>query len=74
VLGLEPPGRDGAEPAGERTGLAGEILGILDAGPAHVDQLARTTGAAPGELQEELLRLELAGSVIHRPGGIYARV
>ena len=74
VLGLSvlPPTSQSA-PA-DRSKLAESILAILDSGPAHLDEMARATGAAIPRLREELLRLELAGAIIHRPGGIYARV
>ncbi len=74
AVGVVPrkPGASGPGPGAE--GLAGEILELLDGGPAHVDELARATEAGHGELREELLRLELAGTVIRRPGGVYVRV
>jgi len=74
VLGVTPRRSADRQGPEEPKGLAGSILMILDEGPAHVDELARATGAGPGRLREELLRLELAGSVIQRPGGIYARI
>ena len=74
VLGVAPRRAEGGQGPEEPQGLAGTILGMLDDGPAHVDELARATGAGPGELREQLLRLELAGYVIQRPGGVYARV
>lgn len=73
VLGLDraPPSND---PPAAETDLGRMVLEELAEGAAHVDQLARATGASLSRLREELLRLELAGRIISRPGGVFALV
>jgi DNA processing protein len=74
VLGLAVEPRAPAPADGAATALGRSILKMLDDGPAHLDEMARSTGAPIPRLREELLKLELAGALIRRPGGIYARV
>ena len=75
---LEALGMGSSQASGEtltvETDLGRKILQELAEGAVHVDQLARATGASLSRLREELLRLELAGRIVSRPGGVFALV
>ncbi len=53
----EPPG-----------GLAGALLERLAVGPASIDELARLSGAAPGDIAAALMELELARRISEGDG------
>ena len=57
VEALEPPG-----------GLAGVLLEHLRDTPASIDELARATGVAPGEVAAGLIELELAARIGENDG------
>ena len=59
-LAVEP-----AEPPGE---LAGMLLAHLAESPASIDELARASGIAPGEVAAALIELELAGRISEGDG------
>lgn len=59
-LVVEPPGAPG--------GLAGALLGHLVDAPASIDELARSSGAASGEVAAALIELELAGRISEGDG------
>jgi predicted Rossmann fold nucleotide-binding protein DprA/Smf involved in DNA uptake len=65
VYGIEPQGDPAAEAPG---GLAGRLLGLLAEAPASVDELARATGIAPGDVAAALIELELTGRVSEGDG------
>jgi len=52
----------------EPTGAAGVVLGQVREGAASIDELARATGLAPGEVAAALIELELAGRVSESDG------
>ena len=64
AYGIEP----GCEPVAPPEGLAGALLERLAEGPAGIDELARTSGIAPGEVAAALIELELAGRVSEGDG------
>lgn len=49
-------------------GLAGALLARLAESPASIDELARASGIAPGEVAAALVELELAGRVVEGDG------
>ena len=51
---------EASEPPG---GLAGALLERLAVSPASIDELARLSGAAPGDIAAALMELELAGRI-----------
>jgi DNA processing protein len=59
AYGIEPV----AEPAAAPGGLAGRLLELLGERPASIDELARSTGIAPGDVAAALIELELTGRV-----------
>jgi DNA processing protein len=64
AYGIEPA----VEPVTAPGGLAGRLLGLLAESPASIDELARTTGTAPGEVAAALIELELAGCLSEGDG------
>lgn len=52
--------------------LAARLLQRLAGGPAHVDDLARSLDAPPGELLAALVTLEVHGLVRQEPGMVFA--
>jgi DNA processing protein len=56
------------EPAEVPGGLAGTLLERLAEGPASIDELARSSGTAPGEVAAALIELELAGRISEGDG------
>ena len=74
-LGIRRPDRSAGEappiPGGE---TVSRIVGLLADGDMHLDRLIRECGVDGGELRRELLRLEIAGLIEKRPGGIYSLV
>jgi DNA processing protein len=54
-----------AEPPG---GLAGALLERLALSPASIDELARLSGVAPGDIAAALIELELAGRISEGEG------
>jgi DNA processing protein len=59
-LSVEPPESFG--------GLAGTLLECLGDNPASIDELARSSGLAPGDVAAALIELELAGRVSEGDG------
>ncbi len=57
-----------AEPFEPPDELGGMLLAHLAAGPASIDELARASGSAPGEVAAALIELELAGRVSEGDG------
>jgi len=49
-------------------GLAGRLLAYLAESPASIDELARASGIAPGEVAAALIELELAGWISEGDG------
>jgi predicted Rossmann fold nucleotide-binding protein DprA/Smf involved in DNA uptake len=70
AYGIEP----GVARPEEPTVLGGALLARLAEGIASVDELARATGAAPGEVAAALIELELAGRVSEDDGVYRATV
>jgi DNA processing protein len=66
ALGLTLSVAASVEP--EPTGAAGLVLGQVREGAASIDELARATGLAPGEVAAALIELELAGRVSESDG------
>jgi predicted Rossmann fold nucleotide-binding protein DprA/Smf involved in DNA uptake len=60
-------------PAPRLEGLAGELVGHLEAGPRGVDELVRSTGASASRVQMSLMELELEGHIQRGAGGVYQR-
>jgi DNA processing protein len=56
------------EPSEVPGGLAGTLLERLAEGPASIDELARSSGTAPGEVAAALIELELAGRISEGDG------
>ena len=56
------------------SGLEGELLKILEAGPATRDMLLLGTAADPGRMASALLDLELAGRVVEERDGRFHRI
>jgi DNA processing protein len=56
---------DRSEPPG---GLAGALLERLAESPASIDELARSSGSAPGDVAAALIELELAGRISEGDG------
>jgi len=71
-LGIKRPDRVDGEPTRIPGGeTASRIVELLSEGEKHFDRLIRECGVDGGELRRELLRLEIAGLIEKRPGGIY---
>jgi DNA processing protein len=49
-------------------GLAGRLLALVAESPASIDELARASGIAPGEIAAALIELELAGRISEGDG------
>jgi DNA processing protein len=64
AYGIEPA----PAPAEAPGGLAGTLLARLAEAPASIDELARATGIAPGEVAAALIELELTGRVSEGDG------
>ncbi len=64
AYGIEPT----AEPAEQPGGVAAVVLDRLGDSPASIDDLARATGLAPGEVAAALIELELAGRITEGDG------
>jgi DNA processing protein len=64
AYGIEPV----VEPVEMPGGLAGALLERLQDSPASIDELARATGLAPGEVAATLIELELAGRISEGDG------
>ena len=64
AYGIEPI----AEPPESPGGLAGTLLERLAESPASIDELARSSGLAPGDVAAALIELELAGRVSEGDG------
>jgi DNA processing protein len=56
------------EPSEAPGGLAGKLLERLAERPASIDELARSTGTAPGDVAAALIELELAGRISEGDG------
>jgi DNA processing protein len=70
AIGIEPPGD---APEGPLPGTAAAVvLGVIEAGAATVDQIARAAGLSPGEAAAALVELELDCHVEVR-AGVYRR-
>ncbi|MCW5892733.1 MAG: DNA-processing protein DprA [bacterium] len=70
------PQMQAARAAAEAAALGADeraALAALEGGPAHVDDVIRTTGLGPQAALETLLALELRGLVEQRPGMRFAR-
>lgn len=52
----------------------GKILGVLALGPAHPDELCRTTGLSAHRVQALLLTLTLEGILVSHPSGHVSRI
>ena len=50
-----------------------KLCDVVGIGPAHVDELTRKLGFPPARLSAIILKLELAGLVVRRPGNYVAR-
>ncbi|OQX91858.1 MAG: DNA protecting protein DprA [candidate division Zixibacteria bacterium 4484_95] len=50
-----------------------KICDLVGAGPAHFDELVRKLGFQPSKISAIVLKLELAGLVVRRPGNYIAR-
>ncbi len=64
VYGIEPPTDRPYSPGG----IAAAVIDRLGVGPASIDELARATDRAPGEIAAALVELELAGRVSEGDG------
>jgi DNA processing protein len=64
VFGIEP----GRAPVAATEGPAGALLELLADAPASIDELARASGLAPGEVAAALTELELVGRVSEGDG------
>ncbi|MGC1487349.1 MAG: DNA-processing protein DprA, partial [Albidovulum sp.] len=69
--------RPGATPAGrpwrDQLALHRKILDRLGPSPIDEDQLLRDLALTPAEAADEILALELAGSISRAPGGLLSR-
>ncbi|WP_319526124.1 DNA-processing protein DprA [uncultured Desulfosarcina sp.] len=69
---IRPPDRLMFSPAQPKlpalTNEEAEVMGILEAEPVHIDDLARQLAMAAGRLSGLLLQLELKGAVVQHPG------
>lgn len=50
-----------------------KICDVVGLGPAHFDELVRRLGFSPSKISAIILKLELAGVVVRRPGNFVAR-
>ena len=50
-----------------------KVCDLVGKGPAHVDELIRNLGLSTSKISTILLKLELAGIVVRRPGNFVAR-
>jgi DNA processing protein len=51
-----------------------KICDVVGMGPAHFDELVRQLGYSPSKVSSILLKLELSGLIVRRPGNFVARV
>jgi DNA processing protein len=65
-----------ARPRRDTSGLSGEelsIYNILTIAPTHLDELGRRTKLGPARIAELLLKLEIKGYILRKPGNIVVR-
>jgi DNA processing protein len=73
VLGWETSSLDDKPPMIALEPDEQKVCDVVGLGPAHFDELVRRFGFGPAKLSVILLKLELAGVVVRRPGNFIAR-
>lgn len=64
AFGIEVVVESPAAPAG----IAAALLALVEESPASIDELARSSGTAPGDVAAALIELELAGRITEADG------
>jgi DNA processing protein len=73
ILGIRADRRKRKPPSAENA-LQSSVLKALSEGPCHFDLLLRRVGAEASDLNAALMGLEMAGTVVQRPGRVYSLV